>query len=50
MSLGPGTGRIESDPWNRPAMYSRTVPRGAWARGLGPSRLAREEVPLPLAM
>ena len=45
-----GIGMIESVPWKRPPMYSRvllSVPPAA--SGFGPSRLAFDEAPLPLA-
>src|SRR4051794_37480708 len=49
MRSGPGIGMIESVPWKSPPMYSRSRPSPPEASGLGPSRLARELVPLPLA-
>ena len=47
---GAGIGIVESVPWKSPPMYSRVrfSPPPATA-GLGPSRLALEAAPLPLA-
>src|SRR5208337_2382069 len=50
MRDGSGMGMTDRVPWKSPAMYSRIErPSPAGSRALGPSRLAREPWPLPLA-
>ena len=50
MLAAVGMGMIERVPWKSPAMYSRTpIASPPGAAGLGPSRLALELLPLPLA-